>query len=96
MRLTFIINCILINLLKGNKYKMYVCICNALTSEDVRKLKNIGVCDPNSVYKKLGCAMQCGKCLQSIDEILREKSVSVKDTKEQIGFSKKFSSSLRA
>ena len=94
MRLTFIINCILINLLKGNKYKMYVCICNALTSEDVRKLKNIGVCEPNSVYKKLGCAMQCGKCLQSIDEILQEESVQ--ETKEQISFSKKFASSLRA
>ena len=94
MRLTFIINCILINLLKGNKYKMYVCICNALTSEDVRKLKNIGVCEPSLVYKKLGCAMQCGKCLQSIDEILREEAVQ--ETKEQISFNKKFSSSLRA
>ena len=94
MRLTFIINCILINLLKGNKYKMYVCICNALTSEDVRKLKNIGVCEPSSVYKKLGCSMQCGKCLQSIDEILQEESVQ--ETKEQINFSKKFSSSLQA
>ena len=94
MRLTFIINCILMNLLKGNKYKMYVCICNALTSEDIRKLKNIGVCEPSSVYKKLGCAMQCGKCLQSIDKILQEKSVQ--KTKEQISFSKKFASSLRA
>ena len=94
MRLTFIINCILINLLKGNKYKVYVCICNALTSEDVRKLKNIGVCEPSSVYKKLGCAMQCGKCLQSIDEILQEKSVQ--ETKEPINFSKKSSSLLRA
>jgi len=73
---------------------MYVCICNALTSEDVRKLKNIGVCKPSSVYKKLGCAMQCGKCLQSIEEILQEKAVQ--ETKEQISFSKKFSSSLRA
>ena len=73
---------------------MYVCICNALTSEDVRKLKNIGVCNPSSVYKKLGCVMQCGKCLQSIDEILREESVQ--ETEEQISFSKKFSSSLRA
>ena len=94
MRLTFIINCILMNLLKGNKYKMYVCICNALTSEDIRKLKNIGVCEPSSVYKKLGCSMQCGKCLQSIDEILQEESVQ--KTKEQINFSKKFASSLRA
>ena len=67
---------------------MYVCICNALTSEDVRKLKNIGVCNPSSVYKKLGCVMQCG------NEILREKSA--KEAKEQISFSKKFSSSLRA
>ena len=52
---------------------MYVCLCNALTTSDVNKVKERGVCNPRQVYKSLGCKIQCGKCLETINDILQEK-----------------------
>ncbi|MGY8975871.1 MAG: (2Fe-2S)-binding protein, partial [Alphaproteobacteria bacterium] len=52
--------------------KMYVCICNAFTCRDVRRVKSQGVSKSRQVYKKLGCRMQCGKCLETIDNVLKE------------------------
>ena len=51
---------------------MYVCICNAFTCSDVRRVKSQGVSKSKQVYKKLGCRMQCGKCLETIDNVLKE------------------------
>ena len=51
---------------------MYVCICNAFTCKDVRKVRDEGVSKSGQVYKKLGCKMQCGKCLDTIDSVLNE------------------------
>ncbi|MBH88389.1 MAG: hypothetical protein CMJ12_04420 [Pelagibacterales bacterium] len=51
---------------------MYVCICNAFTCRDVRKVRDQGVSRSGQVYKKLGCKMQCGKCLETIDSVLKE------------------------
>jgi bacterioferritin-associated ferredoxin len=55
---------------------MYVCICNAFTCRDVRKVRDEGVSKSGQVYKKLGCRMQCGKCLETIDNVLKEKDIS--------------------
>jgi len=51
---------------------MYVCICNAFTCRDIRKLKMKGISKSVQVYKKLGCKMQCGKCLETIESVLNE------------------------
>ena len=51
---------------------MYVCICNAFTCRDVKKLKLKGVCKSVQVYKELGYKMQCGKCLETIESVLNE------------------------
>ncbi len=51
---------------------MYVCICNAFTCKDVRKAKVEGVSKSSQVYKKLGCKMQCGKCLEAIEDVLQD------------------------
>lgn len=51
---------------------MYVCICNAFTCKDVRKVRDQGVSRSGQVYKKLGCKMQCGKCLETIANVLKE------------------------
>jgi bacterioferritin-associated ferredoxin len=51
---------------------MYVCICNAFTCRDVRRVKSQGVSKSRQVYKKLGCSIQCGKCLETIDNVLKE------------------------
>ena len=53
---------------------MYVCICNGFTCKDVKKLRGAGVSKSGQVYKKLGCKMQCGKCLETIDSLLKEDS----------------------
>jgi len=51
---------------------MYVCICKAFTCRDVRKVRDQGVSRSGQVYKKLGCKMQCGKCLETIANVLKE------------------------
>jgi len=51
---------------------MYVCICNAFTCRDIRELKIKGVSRSVEVYKNLGCKMQCGKCLDTIESVLNE------------------------
>jgi len=51
---------------------MYVCICNAFTCRDVRKVRDQGASRSGQVYKKLGCKMQCGKCLETIESVLKE------------------------
>ena len=53
---------------------MYVCICNAFTCKDVKKVRDQGVSKSGQVYKKLGCSMQCGKCLETIDSLLKEQN----------------------
>ena len=55
---------------------MYVCICNAFTCHDVRRVKSEGVLKSRQVYKKLGCRMKCGKCLETIDCVLKEDHTS--------------------
>jgi|TARA_B110000196_G_scaffold209634_1_gene179709 bacterioferritin-associated ferredoxin len=55
---------------------MYVCICNAFTCSDVRRVKSQGVSKSKQVYKKLGCRMQCGKCLETIDNVLKEEQTT--------------------
>jgi len=55
---------------------MYVCICNAFTCSDVRRVKSQGVSKSKQVYKKLGCRMECGKCLETIDNVLKEEQTT--------------------
>ena len=57
---------------------MYVCICNAFTCRDVRRVRSEGILKSRQVYKKLGCRMQCGKCLETIDSLLKEEQTTDK------------------
>lgn len=57
---------------------MYVCICNAFTCRDVRRVRAEGILKSRQVYKKLGCRMQCGKCLETIDSLLKEEQTTDK------------------
>jgi bacterioferritin-associated ferredoxin len=74
------------NILIEGEGKMYVCLCNALTTRDVEKVKERGVCNPTQVYKSLGCKMQCGKCLETINNILQDGNSSL--TKKSIKYLK--------
>ena len=69
MRLTFIITCY--NFYKGEK--MYVCICNNLTSKKIQEAIKKGVCDYRNVYSFYNCVPKCGKCLEVMSEIVNDK-----------------------
>ena len=50
---------------------MYVCICNGFTDGQVRSVceqQQRRVCE---IYKALGCAPKCGKCVPIVKELSR-------------------------
>lgn len=49
---------------------MIVCVCNALTEDEVRGAARSGASCPRSAYAKLGCEAQCGTCLCYAQEII--------------------------
>ena len=50
---------------------MYICLCNALTDRDVRTHSEDGR-SVAMVYRSLGCAPQCGKCVPYVRQMLRQ------------------------
>ena len=50
---------------------MYVCICNGFTDVQVRSVCEQQKCRVSEVYKALGCAPKCGKCVPTIRELAR-------------------------
>ncbi len=53
-------------------YRMYVCICNAITDKQIRKAAESGVEDLWSLQRELGVAAGCGSCKEMASEILSE------------------------
>jgi bacterioferritin-associated ferredoxin len=53
---------------------MYVCLCNALTERQVRHAASTGTDSPEAVYRSLGTAPKCGKCIPTVACILREQT----------------------
>jgi bacterioferritin-associated ferredoxin len=51
---------------------MIVCICNAITEDEVRKAARAGAPCPKSAYANLGCEPQCGTCMCFAQEIIDE------------------------
>lgn len=51
---------------------MYVCICNAIREKDLRQAAHACPGDADAVYESLGCAPQCGQCLDEAAHILIE------------------------
>jgi bacterioferritin-associated ferredoxin len=51
---------------------MYVCICNAITDQQIRKAAATGVRDLWDLQRELGVAAGCGSCKEMASEILRE------------------------
>ena len=52
---------------------MYICLCNALTD---RKLKQAaietGSTRPGEIYAACGCRAQCGQCVQTVLDLVRD------------------------
>jgi bacterioferritin-associated ferredoxin len=56
---------------------VYICLCNALTDGQVRSVCREQKCRVSDIYKALGCAPKCGKCVPLVKELSRaEASVS--------------------
>jgi bacterioferritin-associated ferredoxin len=54
---------------------MILCICNALTEDEVRAAARRGAPTAEIAYRSLGCEPQCGTCLcYAEDVIAKERS----------------------
>ena len=51
---------------------MILCICNALTEDEVRAAGRRGAPSAEVAYRSLGCEVQCGTCLCYADEVIAE------------------------
>ena len=51
---------------------MILCICNALTEDEVRAAGRRGAPSAEVAYRSLGCEAQCGTCLCYADEVIAE------------------------
>ncbi len=51
---------------------MYVCICNAITDQQIRDAAEAGAGDLWALQSQLGVGSQCGSCKDSAAEILSE------------------------
>jgi bacterioferritin-associated ferredoxin len=59
----------------------YICLCNGITDEDVRRAMCCGARRPKEVYVAAGHRAQCGKCTPEILAMLRGRSMPVAETR---------------
>lgn len=50
---------------------MYICLCNGFTDRQVRRSAEDGSASVSQVYKALGCAPKCGKCVPTVRDMLK-------------------------
>lgn len=51
---------------------MYICICNAIREQDLRRAACQQRGDAETLYTRLGFAPQCRQCLEEADTIVEE------------------------
>lgn len=51
---------------------MIVCVCNAITEDELRELASNGARTPEEAYALLGQESQCGSCLVYAQELIDE------------------------
>ncbi len=51
---------------------MYICLCKAITEEQIRCSIKAGADTKDKLSAQLGVASQCGSCALELDEILME------------------------
>lgn len=49
---------------------MYVCICHAVSDTDLKRCMNDAPCSYGEVCKRLGIGSQCGRCEQSVRDMM--------------------------
>jgi bacterioferritin-associated ferredoxin len=53
---------------------MIVCSCNVVTDSEIRATLASGACPrtPFAVYERLGCRLNCGRCIATVRAIINE------------------------
>lgn len=49
---------------------MLVCICNAISEDELRNIARQGISDPEAAFAALGKRPNCGTCLDHADDVL--------------------------
>ena len=49
---------------------MYVCVCNAIREDELRHAARRVAGNAEAVYEAIGCAVQCGTCLDEAEETI--------------------------
>jgi bacterioferritin-associated ferredoxin len=50
---------------------MYVCLCNALTDQDVCRASAAGASRPAEILAACNCRAQCGTCARTLRDLAR-------------------------
>jgi len=50
---------------------MYVCLCNALTDQDVNRASASGASRPAEILAACNCRAQCGTCARTLRDLAR-------------------------
>ena len=51
---------------------MYVCICKAISDQDIKEAVNEGLEDLNAIQMHLGAATGCGTCVEHTQQVIEE------------------------
>lgn len=51
---------------------MYICVCNAVTEQDIYSAIDAGVCSMRQLRIATGCSSQCGRCAEAAKLALSE------------------------
>lgn len=49
---------------------MYVCLCNGFTDRQVKQVVEDGAATVSSVFKEIGCAPCCGRCVPTVRQMV--------------------------
>ena len=51
---------------------MYVCVCRAVTDNQIRDAAQTGICTLKDLRRELGVSSECGQCAASALECIKE------------------------
>jgi bacterioferritin-associated ferredoxin len=53
--------------------QLYICLCNGLTDRTLKQAAiATGCARPGEIYAACGCRAQCGKCVKTVLQLLRD------------------------
>jgi bacterioferritin-associated ferredoxin len=62
---------------------MFVCICHALSENDVAKAGTAGARNGRKVFEHFGVKPECGRCVESVCSLLRVQKRLIEEATEK-------------